>query len=292
VISADLIDAVITNATTAPGAVHPALALTDLGDAEPARLCPHPLDLEQLSRVWSVMFQTPYALSISWQASVVLLERDETSAPAPPVLEPVLSVAPATAPRIERAGPPAAGTPVTISSHLLVTGSGLLADVVTVTVGTTELVPARATVNELEVDLGAAPAGALRAGTLAVRVVQQRLVGHPPAPRGEVGSNTVPLLLRPVVTAATFTAGTVTVTTDVTVGAQQAVELTLVAPPTGAVVSRVTIADRSADGTTLATPVSGVPAGTYGVMITIDGAASVPVRNAAGEITAPVVVVS
>ena len=88
VITADLIDAVVTGATANVGAVHPSLALTDLADAEPVRLCPLPLDLEQLSRVWSIMFQTPYALSISWKASVVLVERGETSEPAPPVTSP------------------------------------------------------------------------------------------------------------------------------------------------------------------------------------------------------------
>ena len=34
------------------------------------------MNLEELSKLWSVFFQTPYALSIAYQASVVLIEPD------------------------------------------------------------------------------------------------------------------------------------------------------------------------------------------------------------------------
>jgi hypothetical protein len=290
-ITADLIDAVVTGATANVGAVHPSLALTDLADAEAVRLCPLPLDLEQLSRVWSIMFQTPYALSISWKASVVLLERSETSEPAPPVLTPVLTVRPTSTPRLERVVTTVPGAPITSGSTLRVLGSGLLGDAVTVVVGTVELAPARPGESELDVDLTTAPAGSLRAGTVPVRVVQQRLVGDPPSPRGEIGSNTVGITLHPVVTAATVSGATLQVTTDLTIGVAQSVEVALVDPASGTVLHRSTVPDRQADGTTVSAPLAGVPNGQHAVLVYVDGADSVPTRDASGTITAPLVVV-
>jgi hypothetical protein len=290
VVTADLIDAVVTGATANVGAVHPSLALTDLADAEPVRLCPLPLDLEQLSRVWSIMFQTPYALSISWKASVVLVERGETSEPAPPVLTPVLSVAPTSVPRLERVITTVPGAPITSGSTLRVLGSGLLADAVTVVVGTVVLAPAEPGESELDIDLTTAPAGSLRAGTVPVRVVQQRLVGDPPSPRGEVGSNAIGITLQPVV-AASVTASTLQLTADLTIGSSQAVEVALVDPATGAARHRITVPDRQADASAVSVPLVGAPNGQHAVLAYVDGSVSVPTRDASGAITAPLVVV-
>jgi len=38
------------------------------------RLAPLSLNLEELSKLWSVFFQTSYALSMAYQASVILIE--------------------------------------------------------------------------------------------------------------------------------------------------------------------------------------------------------------------------
>ncbi|NJA05300.1 DUF4255 domain-containing protein [Methylococcaceae bacterium WWC4] len=54
---------------------------------ELVRLTPLPLNLDELSKLWSVFFQTPYALSIAYRASVVLIESDDAVNPAPPVLQ-------------------------------------------------------------------------------------------------------------------------------------------------------------------------------------------------------------
>jgi len=51
------------------------------------RLSPVPLSLEELSKLWSVFFQTPHAVSVAYQASVVLIESDERAKPPPPVLQ-------------------------------------------------------------------------------------------------------------------------------------------------------------------------------------------------------------
>lgn len=41
---------------------------------EHIQITPIKLDLEEMSKVWSVFFQVPYALSIAYEASVVLIE--------------------------------------------------------------------------------------------------------------------------------------------------------------------------------------------------------------------------
>jgi hypothetical protein len=65
---------------------------------ELVKFTPLPLTLEELSKLWSVLFQTPYSLSIAYQASVVLIDGEEAPEPAPPVREPVVSVEPFEAP--------------------------------------------------------------------------------------------------------------------------------------------------------------------------------------------------
>ncbi len=64
------------------------LADSNLDEAmEQVRLTALPLNLEELSKLWSVFFQTPHALSIAYRASVVLLETDDAVSSAPPVLQ-------------------------------------------------------------------------------------------------------------------------------------------------------------------------------------------------------------
>ncbi|WP_051309284.1 DUF4255 domain-containing protein [Desulfogranum japonicum] len=53
---------------------------------EQVKFTPHPISLEELSKLWSIFFQTPYALSVAYQASVVLIEAEESPSPSLPVL--------------------------------------------------------------------------------------------------------------------------------------------------------------------------------------------------------------
>jgi len=45
---------------------------------DPVRLTPIALTLDDLSKLWSSFFQAPYALSVAYQAGVVLLDREDT----------------------------------------------------------------------------------------------------------------------------------------------------------------------------------------------------------------------
>jgi len=60
---------------------------SNLADAvEQVKFAPLPLSLEELSKLWSVFFQAPYALSVAYQGTVVLIESEENVSTVLPVL--------------------------------------------------------------------------------------------------------------------------------------------------------------------------------------------------------------
>lgn len=63
------------------------LADSDLADAvEQIKFTPLSLSLEELSKLWSVFFQAPYALSVAYQGTVILIESEENAQAILPVL--------------------------------------------------------------------------------------------------------------------------------------------------------------------------------------------------------------
>lgn len=69
------------------------LAGADLADEiETVKLTPQPLSLEELSKLWSVLFQTTYTLSMAYDASVVLITADSQPSMVQPVLTPSIHV--------------------------------------------------------------------------------------------------------------------------------------------------------------------------------------------------------
>jgi hypothetical protein len=60
---------------------------SNLADSiEQVKFTPLPLTVDELSKIWSTFFQTPYALSVAYQATVVLIESDNSGPAALPVL--------------------------------------------------------------------------------------------------------------------------------------------------------------------------------------------------------------
>ncbi len=63
------------------------LADSNLSDAvEQIKFTPLGFSLEELSKLWSVFFQAPYALSVAYQGTVVLIESEDNAQAALPVL--------------------------------------------------------------------------------------------------------------------------------------------------------------------------------------------------------------
>lgn len=293
-ITKTLLDQVVAEATDVLPS-HPYLATTDLGDAdEIVRVTAEPLGIEELSKMWSVFFQSPYQLSATYVASVVLLEEQAGEVlPAPPVLEPLLSVRAMLKPRILSAGNASdPRAPVVADTTLLIAGSGLRGDVTLVRIGGNEITPSPqdVTATSVRVGLGSLPAGQLRAGVQSVVVAHRWLIGSPPAAKQGELSNPVAASVSPRITAAVG-AGALTVTSDLVVGNRQHAAVVLLVPATGATAQVLDVPDRPGDTLTLSVSLTGVPPGAYGVSLDVDGAGSPMTRNGAGTITAPVVTV-
>lgn len=68
-------------------ASEPFLITSNLADAvEQVKFTPLSLSLEELSKLWSVFFQAPYALSLAYQGTAVLIESEESPIAPMPVL--------------------------------------------------------------------------------------------------------------------------------------------------------------------------------------------------------------
>jgi uncharacterized protein DUF4255 len=182
---------------------------SDMEDAiEAVRLTPLALSLEELSKLWSILFQTPYALSAAYQASVVVIEGTETPQPGLPVRARTVLAVPFTLPRIDAVadaeGPIA---PITPASTLVLTGTGLRGDHTRVRLRDRLADATTIGPHEVTIDLAAVPAPGVRAGIQGVQVVHDRLLGAPPTYHHGDESNVAPFALRPVVGGVTHHAG-------------------------------------------------------------------------------------
>ncbi|MFE7276627.1 Pvc16 family protein [Streptomyces sp. NPDC057623] len=64
----------------------PHLAGSDLAEAaQRVRFTPTVMDIDETSKLWGMLHQTPYALSVVYQAALVFIEGRETPVPAKPV---------------------------------------------------------------------------------------------------------------------------------------------------------------------------------------------------------------
>ena len=157
VLTRDIIQAAISDPTFSS-----AVGLSDLGQQlDRVKVTPLNLSLEELSKVWSVFFQTPYALSAAYNAAVVLIESEERPTPPHlPVRQPSLSVVPFRQPVIDRVGS-AAGLdePILVDSTLLLEGQRLRADTTQVRIADQVLTPALGDVTDTRISSAPCPAG-------------------------------------------------------------------------------------------------------------------------------------
>ncbi|WP_037821899.1 DUF4255 domain-containing protein [Streptomyces sp. NRRL B-24720] len=80
-------------------AERPYLAGSDLVDSpQRLRFTPTVMDIDETSKLWGMLHQTPYALSVAYQASLVLIEGRERPVPAKPVDRRTVTVLPFAAP--------------------------------------------------------------------------------------------------------------------------------------------------------------------------------------------------
>lgn len=84
------------------------------------------MTLDDFSKVWSIFYQVPYTLSLSYMVSHVILETSEVAPVPAPVAQPGLWVSPVAELRLDQAGsPPGQPLPPTWGGVLHVRGKGL-----------------------------------------------------------------------------------------------------------------------------------------------------------------------
>jgi hypothetical protein len=250
------------------------------------------LSLEELSKIWSVFFQTHYSLSLAYMGTAVIVESEDIPQKALPVLERGIYTVLFDQPCIEKIVPVDEATKIIVAgSTIIIKGKSMAGEVTVIRIGEFEISPSpeNLTRDSITVTL---PAG-LRAGILGLQVVHKILMGKPPVPHRGVESNVFPFILSPRITGVTVSSlindgsdnmsGDITLDIDPEVGKKQRVIMLLNErdPPSGRVpwayvfeaISRDEPADPGSTGT-LSIPVKMVKKGHYLVRVQIDGAES------------------
>jgi Pvc16 N-terminal domain/IPT/TIG domain len=167
----------------------PELQKSDLADqVEPVKLTPLAMTQEDSYRLWST-FQTPYRLSVGYEASLVLVERPVNARAAAPVRKPVIAVTALRRPRIDSVSPqilPVGGT-------LTIAGSELTAQSTLVRFANGDATPATLSDEQITV----VPPAGLRAGVQSVRVIGLVDAGDPPVPHRVFESNVAAFMQAP-----------------------------------------------------------------------------------------------
>jgi len=260
------------------------------------RFTPTALSLEELSKLWSVFLDTPYVLSVIYQAGPVLIQdtSDQLTAGALPVMLPAqIEVMASGPPSITQVLPSGgAGQPIVTSSTLSLAGSFYPGAVTTILIDGAVVqqvtLPAALPAGQPPITGVAIPA-TLASGAHGIQVVQQLATGLKSGPSSSpMHSAVAGFVLQPSITSTSVAAGSstrdVTVVVAPPVAAHQTVSLLLnlltpaAANPFGAY--QLAIQAPQSDGVTsfvFATkgqPSGDLPAGTYLARIQIDGVAS------------------
>lgn len=146
------------------------LAESDLHhEVELVKFTPLNFNLEELSKLWSVFFQTPYALSVAYRGTVVLIESN--GVPASPLLVKArkLISLPFRKPVVERVFSTGdANQPLLAEDELIITGNQLTGEITRVRIGEAEINILEG--RETRIKVRIAPQS-LRAGALGLQVL-------------------------------------------------------------------------------------------------------------------------
>jgi hypothetical protein len=177
---------------------HGFLATSNLADdIDLVKLSPLTMSLEELSRLWSVLLETQYTLSVSYQATVVFIESDEPYSSGLPVLSRNVYVEALRQVVVERVLAAAGeAEPILAGSAIRVLGRALDGPGARVLVDGDGVVPDSVAPSEI----GATLPATLRAGLHALQVQHVRRMGTPPADHTGVDSNIGAFVLRPRIT--------------------------------------------------------------------------------------------
>lgn len=177
------------------------LSAADLADqVEQVKICPHHLNTEEMSHIWSAL-QAHYRPSTAYHVSVVLIESRRSTRSALPVRMHGynLYAVPFRQPVIEQIWSQAgAGKPIFAGDQLIITGQRLRGEVTQVRIGDAEpKEPDPANLSDTEITMPIP--SSLRAGVRGVQVVHLMDMGTPKQPHRSIESNVAAFVLHPTI---------------------------------------------------------------------------------------------
>jgi hypothetical protein len=180
-----------------PPLLLPPAAASDLAaEVERVKLTQIPLTLEELSKLWSILLQTPYQLSVAYQGAAVLLESEDMYATALPVRTRNVYVETLRAPMVEAVLASSGDSdPILDGATVRIRGKNFSGDAgpdVVVDGTPAPLVPGTSTDTELDAVLPP-----LLAGVHGLVVKRELPMGTPPANHKGWQSSVFPFVLTP-----------------------------------------------------------------------------------------------
>lgn len=167
---------------------------------ETIAISPVDLNVEEISKIWSVFFQTPYSLSLAYKVSVILIDSGEIPKKPLPVrnlqrhvtpYQPAIAQIKVLEEKTNLWQTQLTATPLILAtSTLLIQGNKLSADNIQVRIGDVKVTPQNLTERQITLDLSSIPVESLRAGVQSIQVIH---------PQQRISSNIVPILLRPTI---------------------------------------------------------------------------------------------
>lgn len=274
----DRIRAILRDLATDPKPALRALTQADLAEqVEQVKISPISMSTEEMSKLWSAI-QTQYRPTAAYQVSVVLIERSRSIKSSLPVLQRRMVALPYRSIVLTEVQPQL----VTSGSVLTLRGENLKAEQVRVQIGSLTLTPTNMSDREIQI---AVPTS-LSAGISTVQVAHLIDLGDSGLRRG-FESNILPFVLRPRLVRAELpsdvTAGRaeVRVTVDPPIAPSQKVTLLLNQQNSeNPAAYSATLGKRDTEQTQATFAFTNVKPGRYLVRIQVDGAESLPERDA------------
>lgn len=245
------------------------------------------LTIDELSKIWSVFFQTPYCLSMAYKATVVMIEGEKVGEKALPVRDlPAAGPSPLSGrPQIiEVTHADDRTLPIEAQSTIVIRGTSLQGSETQIRIGAARIHPTRLSEEEIFLDLSSLPPESLHAGIQNLKITYTAAGSHH-GRSAAIESNLAPFVLRPTILNVTVVngnpngrgkrSGGIEVTTHLPIQPQQRVVLSLnewsVERPVNYLFE---IPARSVVSNSVTIPFKGVKAGDYLVRLHVDGAES------------------
>jgi hypothetical protein len=202
------------------------------GQIQSITFTPLSFGMEEFAKLWSVLYQIPYTLSVAYKASAVFVEAEVTPRKALPVRRPDIYVLPFRRPVIEKITSADGDTvPIVYDSTIVITGRQLKGEPTRVNIGGVEVTldPAdtvnTVTDSQIMLSLGSAlfTGKALRAGIQGVFILHPVMMGDPKVEHYGFESNIKPLVLSPTITNTNIVGTDLTIQINPKVGKTQKV---------------------------------------------------------------------